>query len=174
MLSFFARKDGRRIGEVSFTRHRVVAHALDQCVISPNRFALDLCPVRSVHDTERSLQQFKRRRIVLSGSTPQVRKQWMEAVQTWRRRNWRESVVISDCADERKALEMAMTAFKLEPNVLRQLDLTTLRKVEMVPEESEQPQHEQPAALNSLAKQQAMAMATRPANRFDFHSARDP
>lgn len=150
-----------------------MVHALDQCVISPNRFAIDICPVRSVHDTERSLQEFKRHRIVLSASTPQVRKQWMEAAQSWRRRSWREPIVISDYADERKALEMAMIAFKLELNVLRQLDLT-LRKVEMVPEESEHAQHEQSAALNVHAKQQAMAMSTRMSSRFDFHSCGGP
>ncbi|RLN80573.1 hypothetical protein BBJ28_00000170 [Nothophytophthora sp. Chile5] len=134
LLQYFDKKGGRWMGQFSLTRHRVVAQPIDGGV-SPNRFCVELCPVRSVHDTNRSLKQFKRTRVVLSASTPEVQNEWINALRTWRRRNWKDTAVLAGFDDEAKVLRMVMIMYRLELKLLRFTDLT-LRKVGMGPEQS--------------------------------------
>lgn len=140
VLAYYSKKGGKWLGEYSLTRHRVVARMVAGGVgvasgTSPHRFTVELCPVRSVHDTERSLKGFRRATVLLSGSSQEVAHRWVHAIQTWRRRNWRDSVVIADYDDECKALRMFMCMYKLEPKLTKATDVAaTLRKVEMAPE----------------------------------------
>ncbi|KAF4323441.1 hypothetical protein BBO99_00000020 [Phytophthora kernoviae] len=129
LLQYFDKKGGRWMGQFSLTRHRVVAQPIDGGV-SPNRFCVELCPVRSVHDTDRSMKQFRRTRVVLGASTPEVQEQWIRALRTWRRRNWKDTAVIAGFDDEAKALRMLMIMYRLDVKLLRFMDLT-LRKENM-------------------------------------------
>ncbi|KAG2777011.1 hypothetical protein JG687_00017059 [Phytophthora cactorum] len=135
LLRYYDKKDGRFIGQFSLTRHRVSAQPLDGG-LTPNRFCVELCPVRSVHDTERSIKHFRRTRIVLGASTPETQDQWIHALRTWRRRNWKDTAVIAAFDDEAKALRMVMIMYHLELKLLRFTDLT-LRKVNMDPQSSD-------------------------------------
>ncbi|TYZ60560.1 hypothetical protein PybrP1_006517 [[Pythium] brassicae (nom. inval.)] len=145
VLAYYSKKGGRWLGEYSLTRHRVVARVLPNAVgaaaadHSPNRFMIELCPVRSVHDTERSLKGCRRATVMLSGSSPDVARRWVHAIQTWRRRNWRDSVVIADFEDEYKALRLFMTMHKLEPKITRTVVEApeVLRKIAVAPEHIE-------------------------------------
>lgn len=146
VLAYYSKKGGRWLGEFSLTRHRVVARVLPSPVgaiataeQSPNRFLIELCPVRSVHDTERSLKGCRRATVLLSGSSPDVARRWVHAIQTWRRRNWRDSVVIADYEDEYKALRLFMTMHRLEPKITRTvIDAPeVLRKIAVAPEHIE-------------------------------------
>ncbi|GMF29339.1 unnamed protein product [Phytophthora lilii] len=135
LLQYYDKKDGRWMGQFSLTRHRVSVQAIGGG-LTPNRFCVELCPVRSVHDTERSIKQFRRTRIVLGASTPEVQEQWISALRTWRRRNWKDTAVIAAFEDEAKALRMMMIMYRLELKLLRSTDLT-LRKVSMDPQVSD-------------------------------------
>ncbi|TMW63300.1 hypothetical protein Poli38472_002241 [Pythium oligandrum] len=136
LLQYYSKKNGKWLGQFSLTRHRVVARPVKSGP-SPNRFMVELCPVRSVHDTERSMTQFKRQTIILSASTPRLVDEWMRALYAWRRRNWKEGVVFSDHEDEFAVLRMMMHMYRLELRITRDLDMT-IRKVTMTPEEPEE------------------------------------
>ncbi|EEY69216.1 uncharacterized protein PITG_05420 [Phytophthora infestans T30-4] len=135
MLRYYDKKDGRFIGQFSLTRHRVLVQPIDGG-LTPNRFYLELSPVRSVHDTDRSIKHFRRTRIVLGASTPETQEQWIKALRTWRRRNWKDTAVIAAFEDEANALRMMMLMYRLELKLLRFTDLT-LRKVNMDPHPSD-------------------------------------
>ncbi|GMF17796.1 unnamed protein product [Phytophthora fragariaefolia] len=135
LLQYYDRKDGRWMGQFSLTRHRVSVQPIDSG-LGPSAFSVELCPVRSVHDTERSIKQFQRMRIVLGASTPEVQDQWIRALRTWRRRNWKDTAVIAAFDDEAKALRMVMLMYRLELKLLRSTDLT-LRKVSVDPQMSD-------------------------------------
>ena len=120
------------MGQFYLTRHRVVVQPVDHS-LTPNRFCVELSPVRSVHDTERSIQHFRRTRIVLGASTPEVQGHWIRALNTWRRRNWKDTTVISAFDDEAKALRMLMIMYRLELKLLRFTDMS-LRKINMSPQ----------------------------------------
>lgn len=135
LLQYYDKKDGRWMGQFSLTRHRVSVQPIDGG-LQPNRFTVELIPVRSVHDTERSIQQFRHTRIMLGASTPETQGQWISALRTWRRRNWKETAVIAAFDDEDKALRMMMIMYRLELKLLRCTDLT-LRKVNMDPQVSD-------------------------------------
>lgn len=177
VLRYFARKGGRWLGEFSLTRHRTAVRPVDGGV-SPNRFCLELCPVRSVHDTERSLQHFRRLRVVLSASTPELAAQWVRALQTWRRRNWKDSVALGG-DDELLALRMVMIMYRLDPKVLRPEDVTaaSLRKLEPEPVGASQtPSDKQVQPLPAAGGDPAALLGgnvqvTRFSNRFNFRSA---
>ncbi|KAG7394501.1 hypothetical protein PHYBOEH_005080 [Phytophthora boehmeriae] len=129
LLQYFDKKGGRWMGQFSLTRHRVVVQPINGG-ISPNRFCVELSPVRSVHDTDRPMKQFRRTQIVLGASTPEVQDQWIRALRTWRRRNWKDTAVIAGFDDEAKALRMLMIMYRLDVKLLRFMDLT-LRKDNM-------------------------------------------
>ncbi|GLD93041.1 hypothetical protein PINS_up001633 [Pythium insidiosum] len=57
LLQYYSKKNGKWLGQFSMTRHRVTARPVKN-PSSPNRFVVDFCPVRSIHDTERSMHQF--------------------------------------------------------------------------------------------------------------------
>ncbi|GAB9469362.1 hypothetical protein Gpo141_00006641 [Globisporangium polare] len=137
VLAYYTKKHGKWLGEYSLTRHRVVARPVTGG-FSPHRLAIEFCPVRSIHDTDRSLKGFKRATVLLSGSSQEVAHRWIHAIQTWRRRNWRDSVVIGDYDDECKALRLVMCMYKLEPKMTKPVEVTNvLRKVEMAPEQDD-------------------------------------
>ncbi|POM74859.1 Hypothetical protein PHPALM_8117, partial [Phytophthora palmivora] len=46
LLQYFDMKDGRWMGQFSLTRHRVTVQPLEGA-LAPNRFCVELCPVRS-------------------------------------------------------------------------------------------------------------------------------
>ncbi|KAE8914211.1 hypothetical protein PF005_g8861 [Phytophthora fragariae] len=127
LLQYYDKQDGRWMGQFSLTRHRVSVQPIENG-LAPNTFCVELSPVRSVHDTERSIKHFRRARIVLGASTPETRDQWIQALRTWRRRNWKDTAVIAAFEDEAKALRMTMIMCRLELKLLRFTDLT-LRKV---------------------------------------------
>jgi hypothetical protein len=135
LLQYFDRKGGRWMGQFTLTRHRVAAQPIDGGLM-PNRFCVELSPVRSVHDTDRSIQHFRRTRLVLGASTPEVQEQWIHALRTWRRRNWKDTAVIAAFEDEANALRTVMTMYHLELKLLRFTDLT-LRKVSVDPQLSD-------------------------------------
>lgn len=152
--------------------------------VSPNRFYLDLCPVRSVHDTDRSLKHFRRLKVVLSASTPELAEQWVRALQTWRRRNWKEPVALGG-DDEPFALRMVMIMYRLEPKLLRQAELLAapLGKLDSGLENGADPAAEQQAANPALTPRDkqiqplpadssallgAGVQVTRFSNRFNF------
>ncbi|OWZ22089.1 hypothetical protein PHMEG_0003255 [Phytophthora megakarya] len=135
LLQYFDKKDGRWMGQFSLTRHRVSVQRIEGG-FAPNRFCVELCPVRSVHDTERSFTHFRRTRIVFSASTPETQDQWIHALRTWRRRNWKDTAVIAAFDDEAKALRALMIMYRLELKLLRFADLS-LRKVSMDPQSSD-------------------------------------
>lgn len=135
LLQYYDKDGGRWMGQFSLTRHRVSVRPIENG-LAPNTFSVELCPVRSVHDTERSIKHFHRARIVLGASTPEVRDQWIQALRTWRRRNWKDTAVISAFEDEAKALRMTMIMYRLELKLLRVTDLT-LRKVNVDPQVSD-------------------------------------
>lgn len=163
LLHYFDKKGGRWMGQFSLTRHRVVAQPIEGGV-SPNRFCVELCPVRSVHDTERSLKQFRRARVVLGASTPEVREQWIQALRTWRRRNWKDTAVIAAFDDEAKALRMLMIMYRLDMKLLRFTDLT-LRKVSVDPELGDPVPKHQP---NPASLVPGSIQVTRFSNPFGF------
>ncbi|DAZ94134.1 TPA: hypothetical protein N0F65_010378 [Lagenidium giganteum] len=140
LLQYYTKRNGKWMGQFSVTRHRVVARPLAGGH-SPNRFTVDLCPVRSVHDTERSLNEFKRMTIVLSASSPEAAAEWIRAFQLWRRHNWKDPVYIASYDDEYKALKAMMTVYKLEPKLSRSVEVA-LRRVELC---SPQPQDDSTA-----------------------------
>ncbi|KAF1793130.1 PH domain-like [Phytophthora cactorum] len=124
LLRYYDKKDGRFIGQFSLTRHRVSAQPLDG----------GLTPTASASS---SLDKhFRRTRIVLGASTPETQDQWIHALRTWRRRNWKDTAVIAAFDDEAKALRMVMIMYHLELKLLRFTDLT-LRKVNMDPQSSD-------------------------------------
>lgn len=164
LLQYFDKKGGRWMGQLSLTRHRVVAQPVEGGV-SPNRFCVELCPVRSVHDTERSLKQFRRMRVVLGASTPEVREQWIQALRTWRRRNWKDTAVIAAFDDEAKALRMLMIMYRLDMKLLRFTDLT-LRKVSVDPELGDPVSKYQPHPASLVP---GSIQVTRFSNPFGFH-----
>ncbi|KAG6613494.1 uncharacterized protein IUM83_04329 [Phytophthora cinnamomi] len=135
LLQYYDKQDGRWMGQFSLTRHRVSVQPIENG-LAPNTFCVELCPVRSIHDTERSIKQFRRTRIVLGASSPEVQDQWVQALRTWRRRNWKDTAVISAFEDESKALRMIMIMHRLELKLLRFTDLT-LRKVNVDPQVSD-------------------------------------
>ncbi|KAL4160144.1 hypothetical protein PRNP1_000715 [Phytophthora ramorum] len=153
LLQYYDKKDGRWMGQFSLTRHRVAVQP-NNGGLTPNRFCVELCPVRSVHDTERSIQQFRPARIVLGASTPDVQEQWIRALRTWRRRNWKDTSVIAAYEDEGHALRMMMIMHRLELKLLRFTDFK-LRKVSLDPQMSDPvfgnaslvKCHEHPAAI---------------------------
>ena len=122
------------MGQFFLTRHRVVVQPVDHS-LTPNRFCVELSPVRSVHDTDRSIKHFRRTRIILGASTPEVQYKWLRALNTWHRRNWKDTTVISAFDDEAKALRMLMIMYRLELRLLRVTDLM-LRKMNMSPRSS--------------------------------------
>ncbi|CAH0476374.1 unnamed protein product [Peronospora belbahrii] len=168
LLQFYDKKDGRWIGQFSLTRHRLSIQRIDDR-LTPNCFSVELCPVRSVHDTERSIKHLRRTRILLGASTPEVRQQWIQALITWRRRNWQDTIVISASDDEAKALRMLMIMHHLELKLLRSTDLT-LRKVSMAPQTSD--------PINDTLKHQTQSVTmgpggmdvTRPIRTFGYQS----
>ncbi|KAF1330250.1 hypothetical protein FI667_g5371, partial [Globisporangium splendens] len=166
VLSYYTKKSGKWLGQYSLTRHRVVARAMAGSVLSPNRFSIEFCPVRSIHDTERSLKGFKRMTVVLSGSSQQVTFRWIHAIQTWRRRNWRDSVVIQDCDDEAKALRMLMCMHKLELKITKMevADVPPLRKVEVAPEQDDR------ESLSVDKRNLMLASSLSHFNRLSFHN----
>lgn len=190
VLAYYSKKGGRWLGEFSLTRHRVVARLLPSPVgsaaasQSPHRFTVELCPVRSVHDTERSLKGFRRATVLLSGSTPDVARRWVHAIQTWRRRNWRDSVVIADFEDELKALRLFMGMHKLEPKITRgahEGSAGALRKVEMAPELTErasltqdkrllEPELDERASFSQDKRNLMLARSVTHFSRLSFHS----
>ncbi|KAJ0405051.1 hypothetical protein P43SY_001195 [Pythium insidiosum] len=153
LLQYYSKKNGKWLGQFSMTRHRVTARPVKN-PSSPNRFVVDFCPVRSIHDTERSMHQFKRMSIVLSASTERVMQEWIRAIYMWRRRNWRESVVIADHDDEFSVLRMMMHMYHLELKITRDLDLK-IRKIEMTPELNESER-----AMPELAKRMGSILIT--------------
>jgi|UPI00043F0BD2 hypothetical protein len=132
LLQYYTKKNGKWLGQYSLTRHRVVSRPVKGAP-NPNRFVLELTPVRSVHDTERSISQFKRVTIVFSASTPRVMQEWIRAFYMWRRRNWCDGSVIADHDDEFNVLRMMMQIHRLEPKLTQDVDMT-IRKVTMTPE----------------------------------------
>ncbi|CEG40616.1 hypothetical protein L915_06356 [Plasmopara halstedii] len=123
LLQYYEKKDGRFMGHFSLTRHRVMVQPIDTG-LTPNRFCLELCPVRSMHDVDRSIKHLPRIRIVLSASTPETQGQWIHALRTWRRRNWKDTAVIAAFEDEAKALRVMMIMYHLEFKLLRTTDRT--------------------------------------------------
>jgi hypothetical protein len=178
LLRYYAKKNGRWLGEFSLTRHRAVVRPIDGGV-SPNRFCLDLCPVRSVHDTDRSLKHFRRLKVVLSASTAELAAEWIRALQTWRRRNWKDSVMLGG-DDELFALRMVMIMYRLDPKLLNPADVTTasLRKLGVEPESSHVTTSQTPSdkqvqplsAADPATLLGAGVQVTRFSNRFNFRS----
>ncbi|RQM15475.1 hypothetical protein DD237_005910 [Peronospora effusa] len=167
LLQFYDKKDGRRMGLFWLTRHRVSVQRLEFSR-TPNRFCVELCPVRSVHDTERSIKQFRRTRIVLGASTLEVQEQWIRALSTWRRRNWKDTTVISAFDDEAKALHMVMILYRLELKLLRFTDLP-MCKVNLNLHSSNLIYDVSKHQTDSASMVSEPVQVTRPSDTFGFH-----
>ncbi|CAI5718194.1 unnamed protein product [Peronospora destructor] len=166
LLQFYDKKDGRRMGLFWLTRHRVSVQRVEFS-LTPNRFCVKLCPVRSVHDTERSIKQFQRTRIVLGASTLEVQEHWIRALSTWRRRNWKDTTVISAFDDEAKALHMMMILYRLECKLLHSTDLP-LRKINLDPHSSDLIYNVSEHQTHS-ATMVSEPIQMRPPDTFGFH-----
>lgn len=123
LLQYYDKKDGRFMGQFSLTRHRVLVQPVDGG-LTPNCFCVELCPVRSMHDTDRPIRHLPHIRIVLGASTVVAQGQWIHALRTWRRRNWKDTTVIAAFEDEAKALRVMMIMHRLKLKLLRSTDLT--------------------------------------------------
>ncbi|CAI5729846.1 unnamed protein product [Peronospora destructor] len=167
LLQFYDKKDGRRMGLFWLTRHRVSVQRVEFS-LTPNRFCVELCPVRSVHDTERSIKQFQRTRIVLGASTLEVQEHWIRALSTWRRRNWKDTTVISASDDEAKALHVMMILYRLERKLLHSTDLP-LRKVNLDPHSNDLIYNVSERQTHSATMVSEPIQMSQPPDTFGFH-----
>nr|CCA22717.1 conserved hypothetical protein [Albugo laibachii Nc14] len=116
-LRYFLQKNGQMVGQVALTKHRVTVKAL-QGLSSPNRFLLELRPVYSMHDCNRP-ENPRRTMLILSAACKKSQVQWTEALKLWRRRFWKQPVLVQNTVNEQAELRDIMSKFRLEARLTR-------------------------------------------------------
>lgn len=116
-LRYFVHKNGQMVGQAALTKHRVTVKAL-QGLSSPNRFLLELRPVYSMHDRNRP-ENARRTMLILSAACKESQAQWTEALKLWRRRFWKQPVLIQNTKNELGELREIMSKYRLEARLTK-------------------------------------------------------